>query len=707
MNRRRTTLPGFPLPPGVKLDKNGAQFSIFSRHALAVSLVLFGPGNGDSEAIELDPRINRTGDIWHIWVEGVSEGQEYGYRVHGPYEPRKGHRYNRNKLLLDPYARAVTGNFKWDLSDARGFDPESPQADLSFSERDSAAGAPKSIVVDSQFDWYDRQLGTPLQNSIIYELHVKGFTHHPSSRAAHGGTFKGLTEKIPYLNELGITAVELMPIQEFDEDENVLINPLTGERLKNYWGYSTLSFFAPRGRYSSAGSSGEQYSEFKEMVRDFHNAGIEVILDIVFNHTAEGDHLGPTLCFRGIDNTVYYMLKEDRRYYQNFSGCGNTFNCNHPLVRDFILDCLRYWVIEMHVDGFRFDLASILGRDQDGNILTNPPLLERISEDPILRNSKIIAEAWDAGGAYQVGDFPGRWAEWNGKFRDEVRRFWRGEACARSDFATRITGSSDLYRSKGGPLHSINFVTCHDGFTLNDLFTYTEKRNIENGEDNRDGESHNLGWNCGYEGPDAPPEVEKIRRRMIKNMLATLFISQGVPMLLAGDEFRRTQGGNNNAYCQDNEISWIDWGYLERHEETYRFCRGMIRFRKEHIILRKRGFFTGLGLDGFASPDIEWADPDGKVPDWTAESRTIACVISGEYAIFKNGRPDNDIYMAFNAGVDDVVFTVPDAPSGRPWLISIDTAKEPPEDIFDRGMEPDLRGRTITVEAHSMVVLKA
>ncbi len=707
MKDTRVTLPGFPLPLGVKLDKNGAHFSIFSRHALSVSLVLFEPGNGKSEELRLDPVRNRTGDIWHIWVEGIREGQAYGYRIDGAYEPSQGHRYNRNKLLLDPYARAVTGNFKWELSDARGFDPYSPLSDLSFSTKDSAPAAPKSIVIDTQFDWYDRQIGNPLQNSIIYELHVKGFTHHESSNVGSGGTFRGLTEKIPYLKDLGITAVELMPIQEFDEDENILVNPRTGEQLKNYWGYSTFSFFAPRGRYSSAGSSGEQYGEFKEMVRDFHNAGIEVILDIVFNHTAEGDHLGPTLCFRGIDNSIYYMLKEDRRLYPYFSGCGNTFNCNHPLVRDFILDCLHYWVIEMHVDGFRFDLASILGRDQDGNMLNNPPLVERISEDPILRNAKIIAEAWDAAGAYQVGDFPGRWAEWNGKFRDDVRRFWRGDGGSVGGLATRLTGSSDLYWVKDSPLHSINFITCHDGFTLNDLFCYSEKLNIENGEDNRDGENHNLGWNCGYEGPDAPPEVQRLRRRMIKNMLATLFVSQGVPMLLAGDEFRRTQRGNNNAYCQDNEISWIDWTFLEKNMEIFRFCKNIIRFRMEHIILRKKGFFSGTMIDGFSSADIEWYGPDGNAPDWSENSRQIACGISGEYAVHKNGESDNDIYMAFNAGDRDLEFLVPSAPSGRSWRVAVDTAKDAPDDIYENGKEPAMDNDKLRLEHHSMIILLA
>ncbi|MGL4370489.1 MAG: glycogen debranching protein, partial [Spirochaetota bacterium] len=397
---------------------------------------------------------------------------------------------------------------------------------------------------------FDRPLKTRFKDTIIYEAHVKGFTYHQSSGVENKGTYKGITEKIPYLKELGVTAIELMPIQEFDENENLNINPATGEKLKNYWGYSTISFFAPRGRYASTGATGEQVYEFKEMVRDLHNAGIEIILDVVFNHTAEGDHSGPTLCFRGIDNTIYYMLEQDKRYYKNYSGCGNTFNCNNPIAREFIIDCLKFWVIEMHIDGFRFDLASILGRDEAGNILANPPLIERIEADPILRNTKIIAEAWDAAGAYQVGNFPGRWAEWNGKYRDDIRRFWKGDENMTGVFATRLTGSSDLYGNSRSPLHSINFITCHDGFPLNDLVCYNGKHNEANGEQNRDGENNNLSYNWGIEGPESTELLENLRKQMLRNFLATLFLSQGTPMLLSGDEFRRTQKGNNNAYCQ-------------------------------------------------------------------------------------------------------------------------------------------------------------
>ncbi len=705
----RETAPGFPLPLGARLEGKGAQFSIFSRNAESVTLALFesdAPGE-TGEEIVLDPASNRTGDIWHIWVAGVREGQFYGYRIGGPYDPRQGHRFNRFKLLLDPYARAVTGKFKWDLSDARGYDPDSPLEDLSFSEKDSAWGAPKCILVSPGSDWNGRQVQISLYNSIIYELHVRGFTCHGSSGVSRKGSFTGLAEKIPYLKDLGVTAVELMPIQEFDEDENTAVNPLTGERLKNYWGYSTISFFAPRGRYSSSGASGQQYHEFRRMVREFHRAGIEVILDIVFNHTAEGDHMGPTLCFRGIDNVIYYMLRENRRLYQNFSGCGNTFNCNHPFVRDFILDCLRYWVTEMHVDGFRFDLASILGRDQDGKMLSNPPLLERISEDPILRNSKIIAEAWDAGGAYQVGDFPGRWAEWNGKYRDDVRGFWRADENTVGPFATRLTGSSDLYGDKGNPLHGINFITCHDGFTLNDLVTYNEKHNLENGEDNLDGENNNLSWNLGVEGPSASPGIERLRIKQIKNFLATLFVSQGVPMLPAGDEFRRTQRGNNNAYCQDNETSWLDWGLLERHGEIFRFCKGIIRFRKDHVILRKRFFFTGTALDGFPAPDITWHGPAAGSPDWGADSHAIACLVCGAYAKNENNTVDNDIYMAFNASQSDLPFEIPGAPSGKGWHVAVDTSKPAPLDIHGPGAEPPVEGPMYPVESLSTVILIA
>jgi isoamylase len=674
LRQPKLTLPGYPLPLGVKLDRNGAHFSILSRHATSVTLLLFSSTEPESpvEKIDFDPQLNKTGDIWHIWVEGIREGQLFGYLVDGPYAPEEGLRFNKNKLILDPHARAVSGNFKWDLSDARGYDPASPLLDLSFSEKVSISGAPKCIVVNTEFDWFDRQLKGSFQNAIIYEVHVKGFTYDGSSSVKHPGTFRGLSEKIPYLKELGVTAVELMPIQEFDEHENTNVNPVTGERLKNYWGYSTFSFFAPRGMYSSSGTMGEQYAEFKEMVRDFHDAGIEVILDIVFNHTAEGDHLGPTMCFRGIDNPIYYMLEENKRFYKNFSGCGNT---------------------------------SILGRNQDGTMLSNPPLLEHIAEDPILRNSKIIAEAWDAGGAYQVGDFPGRWAEWNGQFRDDVRRFWRGDPNCVGKFATRLTGSSDLYDEKKSPLHGINFITCHDGFTLNDLVSFSEKHNIENGEDNRDGENYNISCNHGIEGFDVPAKVERDRECHIKNLIAALFLSQGVPMLLAGDEFRRTQRGNNNAYCQDNVISWVNWALAEKNAGLVRFCREIIRFRKEHIILRKDSFFTGGEHAGLSGPDICWHGSLPDTPDWSEESRFIACCINGSYAHLENGSSDCDIYMAFNASPTDRLVTLPFPPSGGGWFIAIDTSMESPDDIPGSGGEKQVGGLSIPVRSTSTVVL--
>lgn len=703
-----TSLRGHPFPLGAAVIRDGVNFSLLSRNAKSVILVLFESANPDSGYLEivLDPGFNKTGDIWHVWIQGVNKGQLYGYRVDGPYEPLQGLRFNKNKLLLDPYAKAVTGNFQWDLSDARGFDLDSSLKDLSFSEKDSASGAPRCIVVDNDFKCSGKSLITPLRETIIYELHVKGFTYHESSGVHHSGTFKGLTEKIPYLNELGVTAVELMPIHEFDEDENMNINPATGLKLKNYWGYSTISFFAPKGRYASSGSMGEQYAECREMIEEFHKAGIEVILDVVFNHTAELDHLGPTLCFRGIDNTIYYILEDNKRFYKNFSGCGNTFNCNHPIVREFIIDCLKYWVVEMNVDGFRFDLASILGRDIDGNILSNPPLLERIEEDPILRDVKIIAEAWDAAGAYQVGVFPGRWAEWNGKFRDDVRKFWRGDENTVGYFSTRLTGSADLYEhSQKSPLQSINFITCHDGFTLNDLVTYNNKYNEANGENNTDGENFNFSYNYGTEGITSDPEIESVRSRQIKNFIATLFLSQGVPMLHAGDEFRRTQQGNNNAYCHDNEISWIDWAFLEKYNHIYRFCREMIRFRKEHPILRMDSFFTGKTEKGYSLPDITWHGIEKNNPDWNVNSHMIACVLNGEYAKNGNGRPDNDIYMAFNASDAGTYMEIPEAPSGNKWHVAVDTSKPFPDDIYERGKETTLSDNKYYVESLSVLVL--
>lgn len=701
------TKAGFPLPYGANVINNGVQFSIFSRNATSVTLVLFHSREQDSpfSEIELDPVFNKTGDIWHIWIEGLGEGQVYGYRIDGLYNPDSGHRFNWNKLLIDPYARALTGNYTWDLSKAWGAIAESDDPYRSISKTDSLPFVPRCIVINSREDSIIHSVSIPETDLIIYELHVKGFTAHNSSGAFEPGTYLGLTEKIPYLKSLGINAVELLPIQEFDEFENININPDTGEKLKNFWGYSTIAFFAPKSSYSSSGFSGEQVKEFRQMVKRFKDEGIEIFLDVVFNHTHEGDHKGPTLSFRGIDNTIYYILDDDKTKYKNFSGCGNTVNCNHPNVRQFILDCLRYWVVEMGVDGFRFDLASILGRDQNGEILSNPPLIEWIEEDPILRSTKIIAEAWDAGGAYQVGAFPGRWADWNGRYRDDVRRFWRGDEGQKGIFATRITGSSDIY-GDSSPCRSINFITCHDGFTLNDLVSFNSKHNIQNGENNRDGENNNYSCNWGYEGLKAPEHVEKIRIRMIKNFTATLFLSLGIPMMLAGDEFRRTQNGNNNAYCQDNEISWLNWDFLEKNREIYDFTKGIIAFRKAHPLIRKGEFFTGKKSTGRSSEDIKWFDPKGIEPDWDDKKNIIALLMNGEYALDEKNIHDSDIYMMFNASNKNTVFMIPKAPNGNKWKVSINTAAKHGLDIFNKE-EPAVNGNFFTVRSHSMTVLIA
>jgi glycogen operon protein len=645
--------------------------------------------------IDLDPVRHRTGDVWHVWVRGIAAGQLYGYRVSGPYLPEEGHRFNPHKLLLDPYARAIDGAENWDFLAARGYDSSSSLTDLSFSTVDDAATTPKCVFTQDHFDWgMDSPPKHSAADTVVYETHVRGFTIHPSSGVAHPGTFAGLTEKIPYLRDLGVTAIELMPVLEFNENESRRLNPVTGERLKNYWGYNPVAYFAPKQSYRIAGTHGRQIEEFREMVKAFHCAGIEVILDIVLNHTAENDELGPTISLRGIDNSIFYMLQENGcRYYKNFSGVGNTLNANHPVVREFVRNALRYWVMHMHVDGFRFDLASILGRDEHGNILRNAPLLEDIAEDPILRDVKIIAEAWDAGGAYQVGDFSSkRWTEWNGRFRDDVRRFWIGDAGMLGPFASRICGSSDLYRSSGkGPASSLNFVTCHDGFTLNDLVSYKQKHNDENGEFSHDGTDANYSDNCGMEGPTEDPAVDGMRNRLIKNLLLTLFVSRGVPMLLGGDEFRRTQRGNNNAYCQDNEVSWYDWSLLEKHTEIHRFTRGMIAFRRAHSVLRRENFYT--------DEDIKWFAPNGGPPHWADPwQKSFACLILGQ--------TEPDLFLLFNADSRSVDFYLPVLPAGKIWRRAVDTSLASPDDLSDSGKEPSLEGQFgLRLEARSSAIL--
>lgn len=710
--------PGRPWPLGSVVTNAGINFAIFSRHATTVWLLLFDePTAGTaSHTFELDSIENRSGDIWHIHLSGLKHGQLYLYQIDGPYDPEQGHRFNRHKPLLDPYARAVTGNFEWDLSQAYGYDPTSPEADLSFSTTTNLAGMPKCIAYgDDGFDWQgDRPLNRPLSETIIYETHIRSLTCHPGAGVEHPGTYMGVVEKIPYFKDLGVTAIELLPIHLFNEWEFERCNPITGERLRNYWGYNTLSFFAPQHIYSHRPSDrGEQVIAFKEMVRALHQAGLEVILDVVFNHTVEGNQTGPTLSFRGIDNAIYYLLEDNRRYYKNFSGVGNTLACNHPIVQDFIIDCLRYWVQEMRIDGFRFDLATILSRDRWGNISGDPALTVRIAEDPILRQAKLIAEPWDIGG-YQVGNFPGgRWAEWNDKFRDQLRQFWRGDPGLASALATRLAGSADLYYPNGRtPNHSINFVAAHDGFTLNDLVSYNEKHNEVNGEGNRDGHNHNLSYNYGVEGPtdDAPwasnVAIEAVRNRQVKNFWAALLLSQGTPMINGGDEFRRTQQGNNNAYCQHNEISWYDWSFLERHADIYRFAKGLIALRQEHPVFRRTRFFTGLDFDGDQFRDVHWYDPDGKDATWHPNSNYLMCTMDGSKEETGADKDDVDVLMMFNASEESRLFYLPPAPHKQSWWLVVDTSHPPPLDIRLRQDSLQLKSASVYyVKSRSVVVM--
>lgn len=666
-------LPGRAYPVGPMLRPGGVRFSVVSRHATRVWLALF---NDISDAapvaeFEMDNR-HRTGDVWSIFIEGLRAGALYMYRMDGPYVPEKGHRYNPGEYLLDPRARLIVGNVE---------------------ERTA-----KCAVVDDDEDWFDdTRPHTPVHESVIYEMHVRGFSIDPSSGTTHPGSYNAIVEKIPYLKELGVTALELLPVQEIGEDRLGRCSLTNRQELRNYWGYNSIGFYAPTGRYGSVGGMGEQLNEFRDMVRALHSAGIEVILDVVFNHTSEGSETGPTLCFRGIDNSIYYLLDENGEYV-NYSGCGNTMNCNHPIVRDLILDCLRYWVVVMHVDGFRFDLASILGRDRKGMVKMDAPLIERIAEDPVLRDTKLIAEAWDAGGAYQVGSFGDtRWAEWNGKYRDHVRQYWRGDSWVKGEFATRIAGSADLYQWAGRtPEHSVNFITSHDGFTLRDLVTYNVKHNEANGENNRDGCDFNFSWNCGVEGDTQDPEVLALRLRMQKNLIATLFLSLGVPMLLGGDEFGRTQRGNNNAYCQDNEISWFDWKLAEENTELFRFTREMIRFRKENPVFMRHFFFDGRMRDENGLPDILWLGADARPMNWSDPSPLMACLINSE---------DNSgvfLYMIFNPTLTAAPFTLPRGD----WQIRVNTACPAPCDVLGPDELPPLpSSQPMVAERKSLVVL--
>jgi glycogen operon protein len=649
-----------------------------------------------ARVFDLDPASNRTGDIWHVWVKGITTGQLYAYRMGGAYDPSQGYRFNFNRLLLDPLAPAIAQQPAWDFGAARGYDPSAPDSELAISTVDNSTSMPKCVYINESFDWTgDQPPMHPWSNTIIYETHVRGLTINPLSGVAHPGTYRGLIEKIPYLQKLGVTAVELMPVLEFNENSVTQNNPLTNQPLKNYWGYDPIVFCAPKASYSSSGGLGQQKLEFKEMVQALHAANIEVILDVVFNHTAEGNEMGPTLSFRGIENSIFYMLEDDKRYYKNYTGTGNTINANHPVVRDHVLDALRYWYWEMHVDGFRFDLASILDRDENGNLLANAPLLEEIAEDPILREVKIIAEAWDAAGGYEVGSFSERrWAEWNGRYRDDVRRFWRGDEGILGAFASRICGSADIYANSGkGPECSINFITCHDGFTLNDLVSYAGKHNEANGENNQDGSDTNNSANYGVEGETTDAGIEALRKSQIKNFLLTLLVSRGVPMLLGGDEFRRTQGGNNNAYCQDNAVSWYDWTFLQKNSDIFRFTSGMIAFRRAHAALNKEQFYTG--------DEIAWFDRQGGQPNWTDPGEN-------QFACLVNEDAQHALFLMFNAGVDAINFNLPPLVPGMQWYMAVDTSQPSPQDLYTAGEEPAWENsQSFRLNPHSSAILLA
>ncbi|MDX2035855.1 MAG: isoamylase [Isosphaeraceae bacterium] len=671
---------GHPLPLGASRTGDAVNFVLISRSGTRVWLVLSEPCADKIYAeIPLDPDFFRTGDHWHVRVEGLPDEFCYGYRVEGP--SGNGNRYDPENILIDPTSRALSCGRPWGHAD----------------------GLPRRSLLTGSFN--DRQDDInpriPREDTILYELHVRGFTVHPTSGVKHPGTYSGLAEKINYLDQLGVTAIELLPIDEFDENDCPFVNPLTGERLRNFWGYNTIAFAAPKAAYASNWERAEPYHEFCRMVKAFHERGLEVVLDVVFNHTAEGDDRGRTYSFRGLDNSLYYMIDERGRY-RNYSGCGNTVNSNHPIVRNLLLSCLRNTVAETGVDGIRFDLASVLGRDSNGNVLVQPPVIEQISEDALLADTKLIAEPWDAGGLYQVGSFPGgrRWSVWNGQYRDDVRRFWRGDPGMTSPLATRLCGSDDLYHGRS-PLHSINFITCHDGFTLWDLVSYNDKHNVMNGEGNRDGSDANWSWNCGHEGPTDDPEVNALRRRQVRNLMATLLVSQGVPMILGGDEILRTQRGNNNAWCQDNDISWVDWSLAETNADFLRFTRQMIALRRRHHVLRRKTFLnTGLG----PTPDIVWHGLEPGLPDFTHDSRVIAFALDGRRS--DRHLVDRDIYVAMNAHWEPHVFMIPASPSGRPWRRAVDTALPSPHDAVGLDQGPPIEIlEPYRVESRSMIIL--
>lgn len=696
--------PGEPFPLGATLKHNGVNFALYANKATKVEICLFKTVDDEIEFTRFEIQ-ERTHQIWHTFIPDLKPGQLYGYRVYGAYDPENGQRFNPNKLLIDPYAKAIAGPIQWHHS-LFGYKVGDPAEDLSFSEVDSAPYVPKSVVTDPAFDWGDDKcLNIPYTETIIYEAHVRGFTKlNPEIPEEQRGTYAGIAHpsSIEYLKNLGITAIELMPVHHFLSDGH-----LQEKGLNNYWGYNTIGYFAPEVKYCCNGTQGEQVTEFKNMVKELHKAGIEVILDVVYNHTAEGNQMGPTVSFRGVDNEDYYRLNEDnKRFYMDYTGTGNTLNANLPSVLRLIMDSLRYWVTEMHVDGFRFDLAATLARELH-SVNKLSAFFDIIHQDPIISQVKLIAEPWDIGeDGYQVGNFPAEWVEWNGKYRDCIRDYWRGADSMLAEFAERFTGSSDLYRDERRPTASVNFITAHDGFTLNDLVSYNDKHNDANGENNNDGESHNRSWNCGEEGPTENEEINQLREKQKRNLLTTLFLSQGVPMLVSGDELSRTQQGNNNAYCQDNEISWINWEKADK--DLLSFTQKLIKLRKKHPAFCRRRWFRGEPVKQGDIEDIAWFLPEGDMLNdehWNNDfAKSLAIFMNGKALRSRDNKGalmiDDNFYIIFNAHYESLDYKLPSEQYAKNWRVLLDTAKDSIEET-----EQFNPGDTINVSARSIVLL--
>lgn len=698
MPQLQTTI-GQPLPLGATVTPDGVNFAVYSRHATQAFLDLFDAIDDEtpSFSLTLDAKKHKTGDVFHIFVKDLKPGQLYGWRMNGPYRPILGHRFNPNKLLIDPFARAISGHFDMYDDAIYGFDKKSALRDRSFSNEKSAHACAKCVALPCAPVAWDCECRPKyaLSESVIYECHVKGMTKHPSAHSSHPGTFLGLIDRIPHLKEMGVTAIELLPVATYNTQEPpTLIDPDSGKHLTNYWGYATIGFFSPFQGYAADQTPGAAVEEFRQMVKAFHEAQIEVILDVVFNHSGEGSELGPTIAFRGLDNAIYYMLQPKGKY-ANYTGCGNTMNCNHPAMKHLIIESLRYWIVEMHVDGFRFDLATILGRSNKGEWINDPNLglLSDIAQDPILSGSKLIAEAWDAAGLYKVGNFPARWAEWNGKFRDDVRRFWTGADNTVPALACRIAGSKDLFNDKPDTTQSINFITAHDGFTLRDLCSYTKKHNFKNGENNRDGSDDNISLNFGIEGETHDEAVLQKRIRHAKNLIATLFISRGTPMLLGGDECWRTQKGNNNGFCQDNEISWIDWTPTPYAEEIKRFTRELIALRKQFKALHQTSFADPFKCR-FQCDNIRFHGTTFETPDWSPCSHSLAVELA-------DGPHEPRFYIAMNAWTSPLDFELPK----RVWFDLVDTARPAPHDFIAISDAQILKTPKITVQPDALRIL--